>query len=88
MFLKNLVGRTDIENALQRLENMTLEETRTTGAETLIAVHGIGDSMHDIRDALQATQDKIEGMLQGVTDMLQGVDDKVKSIGDKVINSA
>jgi archaellum component FlaC len=102
MFLKKLAGRTDIENALQRLENMTLEETRMTGAESLRAIHGIGnevsDKMHGVQDALQAFQDKVggvEGMLQGVTDMLQGVDDKVqgvdvrvKDIGDKVINSA
>ena len=102
MFLKKLVGRTNIENALQRLENMTLEETRMTGAETLKAVHGIDnkvdDKMNGLLDALQAVQDKVggvEGMLQSVTDMLQGVGDKVqgvdgrvKDIGDKVLKSA
>jgi len=76
MFLKKLVGKRDIENALQRLENMTLEETRMTAAETLKAIHGIGnkvgDKMHGVQDALQAVQEKVggfEGMLRGVTDM-------------------
>ncbi|KAF8469866.1 hypothetical protein DFH94DRAFT_847734 [Russula ochroleuca] len=76
MFLKKLVGRTDMENALQRLESMTLEETRMTSAETLKAVHGVDNKVGDV-----------EGMLQSVTDMMQGVDDRVKEIGDKVINS-
>jgi flagellar hook-basal body complex protein FliE len=89
MILKKLVGRTDIENALQRLEHMTLEETRMTGAETLKAVHGIGnkvdDKMHGVQDALQAAQDKIEGMLQGIDGKLQGVTDAVmRGVGDKV----
>ena len=98
MFLKKLVGRTDIENALQRLENIAL----VTSVEALKAIHGIGNNVGDkipgVQDALQAVQDKVqgvEGMLQGVTDKLQGVDDRVQSvddrvkdIGDKVINGA
>jgi hypothetical protein len=48
MFLKKLVGRTDMENALQRLENMTLEETRMTGAEALKAIHDVKRMIHDM----------------------------------------
>jgi hypothetical protein len=73
MFLKKLVGRRDIENALQRLENMTLEETRMTGAETLKAVRSIDNKVGGV-----------EGILQGVTDMLQGVGDKVKNSAQSV----
>jgi archaellum component FlaC len=87
-----------MEDALQRLENVTLEESRMTGVEALKAIHTgneVGDKM---QDALQAVHDKVggvEGMLQGVTEMLQGVgdkvqgvDDRVKDMGDKVINGA
>ena len=81
-----------MENALQRLENVTLEESRMTGAETLKAVHGIGDKIGDniqgVQDVLQAVHDKVggvEGMLQGVTNMLQGVvDNKMQGIDDRV----
>ena len=66
-----------MEDALQRLENMTLEETRMTGTETLKAVHGVDNKVGGV-----------EVMIQGVTDLLRGVDDRVKDIGDKVINSA
>ncbi|KAF8469853.1 hypothetical protein DFH94DRAFT_847724 [Russula ochroleuca] len=97
MFLKKLAGRTDMEDALQRLEKLTLEEGRMAGAEALRAIHGIGNKVGDkMQDALQAVHDKVggvENMLQGVTVMLQGVgnkvqgvDDRVKDMGDKVIN--
>ncbi|KAF8485998.1 hypothetical protein DFH94DRAFT_678769 [Russula ochroleuca] len=91
-FLKKLVGRTDIEDALQRLEKVTLEEARMAGAEALKAIHGVGNQVGDkvdgVQDTLKVVEDKmrgVEGMLQGVGDILQGVDDKVKEIGNKVI---
>jgi hypothetical protein len=63
MFLKKLVGRTDMENALQRLENMTLEETRMTGAEALKAIHDVKRMVQD--------------MLQGVDLRVKDVGDKL-----------
>jgi hypothetical protein len=63
MFVKKLVGRTDMENALKRLENMTLEETRMTGAEALKAIHDVKRMMQD--------------MSQGVDVRVKDVDDNV-----------
>ena len=88
-FLKKLVGRMEIEDALRRLENVTVEEARMAGAEALKAIHGVGNQVGDKVDGvLKVVEDKmkgVEGMLQGVGDILQGVDDKVKEIGNKVI---
>jgi hypothetical protein len=87
-FLKKLVGSTDIEDALQRLEVVTLEEARMAAAESLKAIHGVGTN---VQDALKAIEDRIrgmEGILQGVDDRLQGVDDKGKNIGGNAINGA
>jgi hypothetical protein len=81
-FLKKLVGRADIEDALRRLEEVTLEEARMASAESLKAIHGVGSN---VQDALKAIDDRMrgmEGMLQG---RLKVFDDGVK---DKVINSA
>jgi hypothetical protein len=80
-FLKKLVGRADIEDALRRLEEVTLEEARMASAESLKAIHGVGSN---VQDALKAIDDRMrgmEGMLQG---RLKVFDDGVK---DKVINS-
>ena len=69
-----------MDNALQRLENVTMEESRMTGAETLKAIHSVGnkvgDNVHGVQDALQVVNDKVGGvedMLQAITEMLQGV---------------
>ncbi len=40
-FLKKLVGRTDIEDALQRLDKLTQDEARMATAEGLRATYGI-----------------------------------------------
>jgi hypothetical protein len=84
-FLKKLVGRTDIEDALQRLEQVTLEEARMAAAESLKAIHGVGINVQDTLRAVEDRMRGMEGMLQGRS---RGVDDRVKDIDDKAINSA
>jgi hypothetical protein len=77
---KKLVGRRDIEDALERLEAATMEESLMATAESLRAIHGVGN----LRDTLKAIEDMkrcMEGMLlgqQGVGGRLQGVDDRVR----------
>ena len=92
--LKKLVGRKDIEDALQKLEKVTVEEARMAAAEALRAVHEarneVGGKVDGVQDTLKVVEERmrgVEGMLQGVTDKLQGVDDRVKDIGNKVIPS-
>jgi hypothetical protein len=94
-FLKKLVGRKDIEDALQRLEKVTVEEARMAAAEALKAVHGaryeVGGKVDGVQDTLKVIEERmrdVEGMLQGVGGKLQGVDDRVKDICNKVIPSA
>ena len=83
-FVKKLVGRTDIEDALQRLETVTVEETRMAAAEALKAIHGVGDGVQGIHDAVKAVGDCV----RDVKEMIQGVDDRVKGIGDTVVIGA
>jgi uncharacterized protein Yka (UPF0111/DUF47 family) len=75
--VKKLVGRKDIEDALQKLENVTVEEARMAAAEALKAIHGVGDKVesevHGIHDAVKAFENRMEGMIQGVGNMLQGM---------------
>jgi len=76
-YLKKLMGRADIEDALLRLENVVLEETRMAAAEALKGIHVLQGIVEDRMRG-------VEGMLQGVGDTLQGM----KDIGQKDINSA
>ena len=81
-FLKRLVGRTDIEDALLRLEEVTLQEARMAAAESLRAIYGVGSNVQDMLKAMEDRMRGMEGMLQG---RLKGIDDRVK---DKAANSA
>ena len=76
------MGRTDIEDALLRLEEVTVEESRMAGAESLKAIHGVGSNVQDTLNAIEDRMRGMEGMLEG---RLKGVDDRVK---DKATNSA
>jgi hypothetical protein len=83
-----LVGRRDIEDALRRLEEVTLEEARMAAAEALKAIHGVGTEVNDTMKAMGDIIRGVEGMLQDVGDRLKGVDDRVRDISGKVISSA
>jgi uncharacterized protein (DUF2164 family) len=84
MFVKKLAGRKDVEDALQRLEKVTVEEARIAAAEALKAIHDVGDKVGDgvqgIHDAVKA----VETRMRDVEGMIKGVDDRVKGIGDMV----
>ena len=82
------MGRTDIEDALQRLEVVTLDEARMAAAESLKAIHGVGTNVQDTLKAMEDRMRGLEGILQGVGDRLQGVEDRGKNIDEKAINSA
>jgi hypothetical protein len=45
--VKRLGGRTEVEDALQRLDKITQEETRMTAAKTLEVTHDIKESAQD-----------------------------------------
>jgi hypothetical protein len=47
-FVKRLGGKTDIEDALQRLDKLTQEETRTMLAKNMEVTHNIKDSEQDL----------------------------------------
>ena len=45
-FLKKLIGRPDIKDALQRLDNLAQEESRMAAAQGLKGVHVVIDGTH------------------------------------------
>jgi hypothetical protein len=49
-FAKRLLGESDVEAILTRLDRLTLEEARMTGAHTLQVVHGLFENMKVVMD--------------------------------------
>ncbi|KAN0128768.1 hypothetical protein V8E53_013414 [Lactarius tabidus] len=58
-YLKKLIGRKDVENALQRLDKLTQEEARLAAAEALTITRGIDDT-------LQGVNRKVCSVFEGV----------------------
>jgi hypothetical protein len=52
-FTKKLLGENDVEAILQRLDRLTQEEARMTGAHTLELVHGLFNNLKEIMDGEQ-----------------------------------
>ena len=53
-FAKKLLGDSEIETILKRLDRLTQEEARMTVAQTLAIVHGLLDNMKVVMDGEQS----------------------------------
>lgn len=86
-YLKKLIGRKDVENALQRLEKLTHEEARMAGAEGLSITRGIDDTVKVIDDKVDDVDKNIQDVGHTVKSVDYGVkllDHRVKGVGHEV----
>jgi methyl-accepting chemotaxis protein len=79
-YLKKLIGRKDVEEALQRLDQLTQEECRMAAAEILEITRGIDDKVLAVDGKVVDVGDKV----REVSDKVEDVGDKVKGVGDNV----
>jgi methyl-accepting chemotaxis protein len=75
-----LVGNTDIEDSLQRLDKLTQEEARMASAESLKVTHNVDDRVRDVGGKVEDVQDDV----QDVGNKVQDVDNRVQGIGSDV----
>ena len=59
-YLKKLIGRRDIEDALSRLDRLTQEETRMVTAQVLKLAH-------HVKDGVKGVDDKINLVIEGTS---------------------
>ena len=97
-YLKKLIGRTDLEDALKRLEMLTQEETRMVAAQVLNVANTIDDRVQGIADNMLGVDNRVAGIddrvgdvsnrlkeqVKGVNEQVTGVDDRVKDVNDQV----
>jgi hypothetical protein len=92
--MKRLIGRTDVEDALKKLDKLTDEEARMAVAQNLKATHNVDERVRGVGDTVVAVDNRVAGVddrvakvddrLAGVDDKVASVDDAVKTIGDRV----
>ena len=51
--MKKLLGEKDVEAILQRLDRLTLDEARTTAAQSLETIYGLVQNMRMVMDGEQ-----------------------------------
>ncbi|KAH9998796.1 hypothetical protein BJV74DRAFT_986617 [Russula compacta] len=62
-FAKKLLGENDIEAVLQRLDRLTMEESRMTAAQTMEVVYGLFNNLKVVMDDGKASIDNIREAL-------------------------
>jgi hypothetical protein len=65
-YAEKLIGRTDIEDALKRLDKLTHEEARMATAENLKAMRAVGESVRGVADKVVAIDDRVAEVIRGV----------------------
>ena len=86
-YLKKLTGRTDIEDALKRLDKLTQEESRMAAAENLKVAHAVDERVKGVADTVAGIDNRMAGVddrVAGVGDQVAGVDDRVLAVDDRV----
>ena len=66
-FLNRLIGRTAVEDALQRLDMLTKEETGMTVARNLALGHVVNDNVKVVEDTVNAIKDGAQSLLTSCT---------------------
>jgi len=86
-YLRKLIGKTDIEDTLKRLDKLTNEEVRMVSAQVLEATHTVDDKVGRVEDKVLDVDNKVAGVddrVARVDERVAGIDDYVKVIDDKV----
>ena len=89
-YLKKVFGhRTDIENALKRLDCLTQEEAQMSAAQVLKATHTVDDTgrVRGVADIVLSVNNRVAGIderLASIDEREAGVDDRVKDVNNQV----
>ena len=75
-YAKKLIGSTDLEDALKRLDKLTHEEAWMGIAQNLKATHTVGESVREVADKVVIVDNRVAG----VDDRVRVVDDRVAEV--------
>ena len=75
-YMKKLIGRTEIKDALKRLDKLTQEEARMAAAQNLKATNNVDKRVEGVADMVVA----IDNSVAGVDDRVRVVDNKVMEV--------
>ena len=86
-YAKRLIGRTEMEDGLKRLDKLTLEEVRMAIAQNLKVTHTVDKGVKEVVDTVVAIDDRVvrvDDRVAAVNDRVASVDNAVKGVDDRV----
>ena len=81
-YAKRSIGRTDLEDALKRLENLAREEGWMGIAQNLQATQAVSEGVREVVDTGKVVA--MDNNVAGVDDRVAGVSDRVANVDDRV----
>ena len=79
-YMKKLIGRTEIEDGLKRLDKLTQEEARMAAAQNLKVTHAVAATVVAIDNKVDDVDDRVVG----VSDQVAGIDDRVANASEQL----
>ena len=79
-YVKKVLGNTEMEDALKRLDRLTQEEARMAAAENLKLTHAVDKRVEGVADRVAGVDEHVAV----VTDQVAAVDDRVASVNEHV----
>ena len=70
--MNKLLGKNDMEDALKRLDTLTMEEARMAIAENLKVAHRVDDKVDRVDDKVDMMDDKVDKVDNKVTVLIGG----------------
>jgi len=86
-YVKKLMGKTELEDVLQRLDKLTHEEARMATAQVLKATHTVDERVRGVAAAVIGVDDRVARIEDGVTnvnDRVAGVVERVAAVDDRM----
>jgi hypothetical protein len=73
-YAKRLIGKTDMEDALKKLDKLTQEEARMIIAENLRATHAVDERVRDVTERVLSVDDRVANVNDKVAEVIHGVE--------------
>jgi hypothetical protein len=85
-YFKKLIGITDVEDVLQRLDKLTQEEAYMASVELLRISHNVEGQMTRVDEGVQGVDRRVRYVSDGIRDVceaVQGLDNKVYQVNSE-----
>ena len=79
------MGNTEIEDSLQKLDQLTQEEAIMASTELLKIAHSVEGRVMGVDDRVQDVKSDVQNVGKRVEDKVEGVSDKIRDVGNKVL---